>query len=80
MKGRDAGNRAVGEGWDLVSHGVTFALVITLSALGGVWLDKRFGTMPLLTLVGTLGGMAWAGYWLYAKLGSRPGGKSSSGD
>jgi hypothetical protein len=70
----------VGEGWELVSHGVTFALVITVSALGGVWLDKRLGTMPLATLVGTLGGMAWAGYWLYAKLGSGAGPKAPPGD
>ncbi|MBK7594102.1 MAG: AtpZ/AtpI family protein [Gemmatimonadetes bacterium] len=68
MKPRDSGNRAMGEGWVYVSHGITFAVVVTLSALGGVWLDRRLGTMPLATLVGTIGGTAWVGVWLFAKL------------
>ncbi len=58
----------MGEGWVYVSHGITFAVVVTLSALGGVWLDGRLGTMPLMTLVGALGGTAWVGIWLFAKL------------
>ena len=41
---------------DLVrySHlGIQFALVVAMAVFGGVWLDRRFGTSPLLTITGT---------------------------
>lgn len=68
MKPQDPGNRAIGEGWIYVSVGITFALSVAAFALGGVWLDRRFGTMPLLTILGTLFGMALTGFWLYNRL------------
>jgi F0F1-type ATP synthase assembly protein I len=61
-------NQAIGEGYAMVAVGITFALTLTGAALLGFWLDKRFGTVPLFTLIGTLGGMTLAGYWLWAKL------------
>jgi hypothetical protein len=42
---------------------------------GGVWLDKRFGTSPVLTLLGVALGLAAAAYqlWELAKVGSKTG-------
>lgn len=68
MKTPGGPHRAYGEGWAHVSHGITFALAVALSALGGVWLDRRWGTLPLFTIVGTVGGMALAGFWLVQRL------------
>lgn len=50
---------------------IVAALVICIG--GGVYLDHRFGTMPVLTLIGVLLGLAVAGYqlWELAKLGSK---------
>ena len=59
----------MGEGWAYVSTGITFAVAIALFALGGVWIDRRLGTMPAATLVLTFVGMGLAGYWLYQKVG-----------
>lgn len=36
--------------------GLKFAAGIVVFALAGIWLDRRLGTMPLFTLVGTVGG------------------------
>lgn len=36
--------------------GLKFAAGIVVFSLAGVWLDRRLGTIPLFTLVGTLGG------------------------
>lgn len=60
--------QAMGEGYSLVAVGITFALTVTGAVLAGVWLDRRFGTMPLFTLVLMFGGMALAGFWLWARL------------
>ena len=48
----------VGLGWYL-------ALCIAGGAAGGFWLDGRFGTKPLLTLVGLLLGIVLGFYGLY---------------
>lgn len=37
--------------------GLTFAVVVALFALGGLWLDGRLGTRPLFVLVGILLGL-----------------------
>lgn len=58
----------MGEGYSLVATGITFALTITGATLAGFWLDRRMGTLPLWTLVGTFGGMGLGGFWLWAKL------------
>jgi hypothetical protein len=47
---------------------MTFALTITGATLLGFWLDKRASSTPLFTLIGTFGGMALGGFWLWAKL------------
>jgi len=68
VKSPDGPNRAYGEGWTYVTHGITFAVAVALWALGGVWLDRRLGTMPLFTLIGTVGGMLLAGFWLIQRV------------
>ena len=65
----DSSGRAIGEGWSYVSTGITFAVAIALFAFGGIWIDRRLGTMPAATLVLTFVGMGLAGYWLYQKVG-----------
>lgn len=51
----------IGVGWYV-------ALCILLGTLGGIWLDRRLGTMPLFSLLGILGGTALAFYGLYRML------------
>ena len=69
MKGpKDDSIRDMGEGYSLLAVGITFALVLVGAALGGVWLDRRLGTMPLCTIVGTFAGMALGGYWVYVRI------------
>jgi hypothetical protein len=46
--------RVLGMGWAIV-------LSIVFGLLGGLWLDGRFGTSPVLTIVGLLLGLALAG-------------------
>lgn len=45
MKKREALSLAMNLGWTML-----FSLLIPL--LGGIWLDRKLGTMPLLTLIG----------------------------
>lgn len=48
--------------------GLQFAVALVLFALGGDWLDDRFGTGPLFLLLGVFGGGAAAFYGMYRKL------------
>jgi F0F1-type ATP synthase assembly protein I len=65
---RESAGKAMGEGYSLVATGMTFALTITGATLLGFWLDKRVGTIPLFTLIGTFGGMGLGGFWLWHKI------------
>jgi len=47
-----------GLGSKALSAGMTFAVSVALFALGGHWLDERWGTEPWLLLLGALLGMA----------------------
>lgn len=69
---KPGGVPAVGDGYTLLSIGITFALTLTGFALLGFWGDRKLGTMPLFTLVGTFAGMALAGFWVWTKVGRRP--------
>ncbi len=62
--------RAVGVATGL---GCSIVAALVLCIGGGVWLDDRFGTSPVLTLVGVALGLAAAGYqlWELAKVGSK---------
>ena len=50
--------RVAGMGWYV-------ALSIVLGVLGGLWLDNKLGTSPLLILSGTLLGVVVAFYGVY---------------
>jgi F0F1-type ATP synthase assembly protein I len=63
-------SRAIGVATGL-GCSVVVALIVCIG--GGVWLDNRFGTMPVLTLLGVVLGLAAAGYqlWELARIGSK---------
>ena len=48
-----------------LEFGLTTFGALALCLGGGIWLDRRFGTMPLLTLVGLLLAFITVGYNLY---------------
>ncbi len=58
----------MGEGYALLTVGITFAVTLTIFVLAGVWLDRRFGTLPLFTVVATLLGSALGGFWMYRRV------------
>ena len=62
--------RAVGVATGL-GCSIVAALIVCIG--GGVWLDGRLGTTPVLTFVGIALGLASAGYqlWELAKVGSK---------
>lgn len=64
----DDTSRGMGEGYALLTVGITFALTLTACVFLGVWIDGRLGTMPLFTVTGTLLGMAVGGFWMYQRL------------
>jgi F0F1-type ATP synthase assembly protein I len=52
-----------GEAYRFLGIGLTWVLSTALGALLGVWLDRRLGTTPLLTLAGlVIGTVAGFGY------------------
>lgn len=53
--------------------GCSIVAALILCIGGGVFLDRRFGTTPVLTLLGVALGMAAAGYqlWELVKIGSK---------
>jgi ATP synthase protein I len=62
--------RAIGVATGL---GCSIVAALVLCIGGGVFLDSRFGTTPVLTFVGIALGLAAAGYqlWELTKLGSK---------
>jgi hypothetical protein len=62
--------RAIGVATGL---GCSIVAALILCIGGGVFLDSRFGTSPVLTLAGVALGLAAAGYqlWELVKLGSK---------
>jgi ATP synthase protein I len=64
--------RAVGVATGL---GCSIVAALVLCIGGGVWLDRQFGTSPVLTLIGVALGLVAAGYqlWELANLGSKTG-------
>ena len=48
--------------------GTEFAVTIAVCVLGGFWLDQRWSTTPLLTIIGALLGMVGAFYSMYKQL------------
>ena len=52
----------------LVGVGFYIAGSILLGVLGGLWLDSRFNTTPILVIVGLLVGLAVAFWGVYQML------------
>ena len=52
--------------------GCSIVVALVLCIVGGVLLDRQFGTSPILTLLGVVLGLATAGYqlWELAKVGN----------
>ena len=67
----DGTAKGMGEGYALLTIGITFALTLTVFLLLGFWADGRLGTSPLLTVVGTLLGTGLGGFWAYQRV-ARP--------
>lgn len=55
-------------GSEFAGVGVQFAVTIVVFALAGIWLDRRIGTSPWLTIMMVFAG-AGLGFWtLYRKV------------
>lgn len=53
--------RFIGVGWFI-------AISILLGVLGGLWLDNKFGTSPILVIAGLIFGLLVAFYGVYRML------------
>ncbi|MBI4180983.1 MAG: AtpZ/AtpI family protein [Chloroflexi bacterium] len=58
MRRWEAALRLVGMGWYI-------GVCIILGVLGGLWLDNKFNTKPILVIVGLLAGIGMAFYGVY---------------
>jgi F0F1-type ATP synthase assembly protein I len=65
-------SRSMGEGYALLSVGITFALTVTGFVLLGVWADRKLGTTPLFIVVGALVGVVLGGFWMYQRVIRQP--------
>lgn len=64
--------------WNFAQVGLELAGAVLLGLLGGWWLDRRFDTLPWLTLLCSAAGLGGGMYIVIKKLlraGERPGGK-----
>ena len=76
MPGAESGpNDGYGKGYALLTVSLTFALAVVLSLLGGMWLDRRFGTAPLFLLLGLAFGLGVGGTWVWQRIKVESGGK-----
>jgi F0F1-type ATP synthase assembly protein I len=58
-------NRKVVLVFQVVGVGWYMALSLLAGILGGLWLDNRFGTLPILTIIGLVLGSVLAFYGAY---------------
>ncbi len=61
-------NNASGDYARYVGLGFTFVFIIAVCTAGGYLLDRLFGTLPLLLLLGLVIGFAGALYYLFLRL------------
>ena len=61
MRRWEAALRFIGVGWFI-------GISILLGVLGGLWLDNKFGTKPILVIVGLIFGLVVAFYGVYRML------------
>lgn len=75
MPGADPHGRNAGGNYaQFVGLGFTFFFIIAFCTAGGYVLDRLFGTLPLLLLLGLVVGFAGAMYYLFRALGRLGGG------
>lgn len=58
----------MGKGYKYLAAGLRFAGGTVLFLLLGLWLDRRLGSSPFLTVLGALAGAALGGYSMYREL------------
>ena len=64
----DDTTKGMGEGYALLTIGITFALTLTGFLLLGIWADRRLHTSPLLMVLGLLVGTGLGGFWAYQRI------------
>lgn len=47
---------------------ISAGIYIVLGLVGGLWVDRRFGTAPLFLLIGLFGGIVMSFYSIYREL------------
>ncbi len=52
----------------LTHLGFTYAAAVALYGLGGWWLDRKLGTLPVFTLLGVLLGALGGFIWIYREV------------
>ncbi len=60
--------REIGEGYEYVALGCTFAAGVVLFVAIGFGVDRWLGVTPVFTIVGTLGGAVLSFLYVYWKL------------
>ena len=60
--------QSIGKGYKYLAAGLRFAGGTVLFLLIGLWLDRKLGTSPLLTLIGALLGAFLGGLSMYREL------------
>ena len=68
MSRRQTAGRDLGVGYQHLALGLTFAAGVVFFTLAGVFLDRRLGTTPLFTLIGTATGATLSFLNVYWKL------------
>jgi ATP synthase protein I len=58
-------NRKLALVFQILGVGWYVALTILAGLMGGLWLDGKFNTLPLFTLVGLVAGITLAFYGMY---------------
>ena len=81
----DSGRKGADSGASLgqfAGVGFQFAVMVVLSALAGIWVDRRLGTSPWLLIVIVFLGAALGFYFLYRNLmkGQRLGDRRQDGE